>query len=300
LNDVAGLKSQGKLPEGFPEGPGEFLFDGKPATLGDVIGEGTNALVVDEVGQPTIMKFLKWVGDQARSVYDDMQQAEALLDEADIYHLRIELGPRPNGSQVVWLRQSRLPEGAIIPKYGQALSEGQRQAVMSLVDQLYEAKLGFEDCKGDNLFLRPLGGDKWLAGVLDVDRICKWGSYTTSIDEILSRIETGVSHLFGHGLNCVIPGGVTGYGKRLMNFEEFWKIQLEKGGWLRYEGDGFVDRSLNAAEVFDKFKWLGSPKGKVNLARRTATTMGGPNPTVAPPPPPGPPLLSFAPAFGRN
>lgn len=272
INDVAGLKTLGKLPKGFPEAAGVWVFKGQSLTLGDKIGEGAFMVVFEEVGTSSVIKISKQIGDPARLSLEEMQAAEKVLTEAEIPHLKIEPGPAPMGDEAFWLRQQRLPEGAVIPKFKEFLSASKRKAVMDLVDKMHEAGIAFEDCKADNIFLTEVAPDsnQWTAGILDVDRCCKWGRYTESIDNILANFEAG----FWRN-DCLIPGGATAGSGRLMSLDEFWKFQLKKGGWLDFGRKGFENKVLSADEAFKRFKWLGKSTEKIDLRGRTASPTGG-------------------------
>ncbi|MBS1716811.1 MAG: hypothetical protein JSS72_03665 [Armatimonadetes bacterium] len=258
------------LPSGFPSGPGPWKCQGETFQLGTLLGEGEFMAVFDELNTPNAIKICKWIeGQLLGSIYEDMALAQKLLKDAQIPHLEVQIGPPPRAGESFWVRQPKMDSSMVIPRAGQLLSRPQRKAVMNLIEKLYDAKLVAEDLKTNNIFLKQLGNGDWVAGILDVDRVCKWGEFTPQINGALEIMEDGRK-----GLNCIMAEAPENLqnGKRLLRYDEFWKAQMEKGAWLRFGDNGdrqtFMNSVLDAEEVFSELKFMKGRNVKIELKGR--------------------------------
>lgn len=200
-----------------------------------------------------VAKILKPERDaKAARIFADIRKAQSTLEGASIPFLRQEIDPK--GFYIVQEAvEKNLDKGKeffIVSDYVkqvQILPDGSKQyarlageyqdAVLELVDRMRKANIAFEDFKFDNIYIRRVGG-KLEAGVLDVDRIAKWGDFTETMNTLSFVYEATDKAGTIPGL---MKGSIWNMGADVERYtrscDEYWELIFQRQGMLEFGDD---------------------------------------------------------------
>ncbi|HXE81536.1 MAG TPA: hypothetical protein VNK41_12340, partial [Vicinamibacterales bacterium] len=123
------------------------------------------------------------------------------------------------------------------------LNEGQQRAIVTLFDDMARAGLVWEDGGPANIFLRQLKDGRWMAGVVDTDRIARFGQVS--------------SERLGFYLPAPMAGPLvrvnSGVPRTATSAHDYMAKALEYKGWIRYQNGQFVPGRLDPEIVRSKF-----------------------------------------------
>jgi hypothetical protein len=157
-----------------------------------------------------------------------------------------------------------------------------REAALELFAKLRDKGLVWEDCHIRNIFFKRTDG-KWVAGILDQDRIIKWGVDRKTLGEMGAWFGAAESHfmpqevasleefrakaLFPDSVDAVggrvhglLDGGLEYYrehpGPYFRDIDLFWEKSLERKTWLRFSNGEHSEGLLLPSDVEKKFPRL--------------------------------------------
>lgn len=237
--------------------------DGTPFKLKG-IGEGRYAEVFEIVEGPHKGSVIKIYGKQKdtmpyeyaprrnvefgpNQIVGDIVYGSELLAQHKILHFQTKQAVFDLDGGLPYLVQQR--KGArdfIVSDIKQPLNRAQQQAIVDLYDDMAKAGIIWEDGGAGNIFLRDLGGGKWAAGVVDTDRIAKFGQVPT---ERLGALMDAPTAGPLYGVNSIAPRR----GWQPANAREYMAKALEYKHWVRYENGQFVPGRLDPSVVRSKF-----------------------------------------------
>jgi hypothetical protein len=199
-------------PDYFPDASGGLSIHSGSVqhTLGERLGEGVGAAVHAVQDEPGVVaKLLKETDlDLADEAIDMAEDAGALLAEANVPHLPI-VGRGRNGP-LTFLLQERLPPDARVLRFrrtprpdgngvfldgiegydpGARLPRAFQRALLRLYQRMGKAGLVWEDGHLENVYFVGKGL-RWEAGILDLDRIGRFGGEQYEVGDPLYRAMT--------------------------------------------------------------------------------------------------------------
>ncbi|HVS33284.1 MAG TPA: hypothetical protein VMS98_17740, partial [Thermoanaerobaculia bacterium] len=188
----------------------------------------------------------------ANHIAGDIVYGSELLTDAKVLHLKskkvvfdVEAGSE--GGLAYLIQEKKGARDIVVDDIDRPLTPAQQQAVVDLYDDLAEAGIIWEDGGAGNIFLRDLGGGKWAAGVLDTDRLARFGQIPT--ERLGAVMDTPLAGPHA-GVNSINPAR----GWVPANAREYMAKALESKGWIRYENGQFVPGRLDPKVAQSKFE----------------------------------------------
>lgn len=249
-----------------PSEPGNWRgADGKVFALDKLLSEKTGFFNVFRVkARDWVIKISKEIGEDAKMTMDGVKKAVETVRKKGIRHM--EIISDVSGEERSYVVQKFLKNSFVqgeekfivsdylkrsvsLPGGGKRyyqLTGDMEDAIIDFIAELKSKNVAFEDFKEDNIFLERVGGEngKFVAGVIDVDRIAEWGDFSEYMNAIASDIEGfpqeyGILSAEGNpGLSYRERRGIIPKARAIRDLDEYWSLVLEHQGMIQYLQDG--------------------------------------------------------------
>jgi hypothetical protein len=235
--------------------------------------------------------------EKVKKIWEGIKKAKDTLIREEIPHLEITELEEAQGylaqeylpekfaegeeSFVVkrWLeRETKLPKRTIKLASGDdysfnPLTPEMEDAIAELVQKMKRTDIGFEDFKSDNIYIRRIkkgvNKGKLECGVLDVDRIAKWGDFTEAMNKSAWYFEHLPKGFRVYSLEEAVEAGEYVIEPRRLTFDEFWEAVFESRGFVVWNEatESFESGTMSIEKAQQILPGL-KRKGKIHLNER--------------------------------